>query len=562
MGGPLELSFVVSALRRYWWVFVGSVVLCSAAGAVMRGETQTVYESNSLMFISPPSDSLANAGGSSDRYVAGQLLVLGSESSAAAVAEALGDGSTAQSILSVLTVAQATSSDIVQLTISADSPERSQLIAKTYVEQYFGDLQSQLDVTRNTTLRGIDAQLAALQTQLDDIDARISAAMEPYLPPVGASNASSYPPIPPIEQVVPELVSQKQTLLGQYSNVSAAKTQLEVGSQVRVTSQVVQPPTLPTTALVSSNRKILVGGVLAGAFLGLVLSVFVARVSRRVLDEEEASELVGVPLVGAVPSFRTSSDRRSALEYLAPVASPFFDHLRVRVDALDRRHQALVVVVTGTETCVGTTTLAAALANRFAVNGAEVIVVDADSLHPELTELFERDDASVPSPSGRSEPSSKSQPKPLRHNRSAAPVTKQAPKPSAARTATPTRVSLGGSGVPLDSVRDALRRTRVPGLHVVAGSDLASGGGALRREDVPRILDALDSLADVIIIDGGPFLSAASTVQFTHMADAAVLAIPIGRQGKQALSLIAGQLREQQANVLPVSTPRFKHTTR
>ena len=484
----------------------------------MRGDTKTTYESHALMFISPPSDSLANAGGSSDRYVAGQLLVLGSESSAAAVAKTLGDGSTAQSILAVLTVTQATASDIVQLTVSADSPERSQLIAQTYVEQYFSDLQSQLDVTRNSTLKGIDAQLTTLQAQLDDIDGRIAKAMEPYLPPVGASNASSYPPIPPIEQVVPDLVSQKQTLLGQYSNVSAAKTQLELGSQVRVTSQIVQPPTLPTTAVVSSNRKILVIGVLGGAFLGLVLSVLAARVSRKVLDEEEASELVGVPLVGAVPSFRTSSDGRSALEYLPPAASPFIDHLRVRVDALDRRRQALVVVVTGTEVGVGTTTLVGALANRFAFNGAEVIVVDADSLHPELTDLFEPDAATVP--------------------------------------------SRGRAGVATDPVRDALRPTRVPGLHVVAGIDLAAGDGVLRREDVPRILDALDSLADVIIVDGGPFLSAASTVQFTHMADAAVLAIPIGRQGKQALSLIARQLREQQANVLPVSTPRLKRTTR
>ena len=61
--------------------------------------------------------------------------------------------------------------------------------------------------------------------------------------------------------------------------------------------------------------------------------------------------------------------------------------------------------------------------------------------------------------------------------------------------------------------------------------------------------------ADVIIVDGGPFLGAASTVQFAHIADAVVLTIPAGRQQKQALALIGRELREQQPNVLAVTTP-------
>jgi hypothetical protein len=80
-------------------------------------------------------------------------------------------------------------------------------------------------------------------------------------------------------------------------------------------------------------------------------------------------------------------------------------------------------------------------------------------------------------------------------------------------------------------------------------------GNVLRREDVPKLLARLDPLADVIIVDGGPFLGAASTVQFAHVADAVVLAIPSSRQQKQALALIGRELREQQPNVLPVCTP-------
>ena len=86
--------------------------------------------------------------------------------------------------------------------------------------------------------------------------------------------------------------------------------------------------------------------------------------------------------------------------------------------------------------------------------------------------------------------------------------------------------------------------------------------GLRRGQPIPRLLpgrgEAIplpDGKADVIIVDGGPFLGAASTVQFAHIADAVVLTIPSGRQQKQALALIGRELREQQDNVLAVTTP-------
>lgn len=507
----MDLSFVVSAVKRYWWLAIGGLLIGSAIGVMLRGETETVYQSRALLYIAPPSVSPATAGTSSDRYVAGQLLVLGSYSAAEEVAQTVGGGQTADSILATLSVVQAQNTDIVELVVSTPEARLSQRIAVVYVQQYFADLQTQVDATRNSSLAGVDAKLVVLQEELNAIDAAIAAAMAPYLPPAGTVCTTSCPPIPPIEQVVPNLVSQKQSVLSQFQSVTATKNQLELGDRVRVASQVVQDATLPTAPLVSSNRKILAAGVLGGLVLGLVLAVFAARVSRRVLDNEEASEILQVPVVGSVPNYRISSDRRAVIEYLPASATPFIDHLRVRTDALDRRHHSLIVLVTGTDVSVGTTSLAGALANRFALNGAEVLVVDADPLHPELSELFELQPAGLPAYVG------------------------------------------GPPRAP--GIAAFLRPTRVPNLQVVAAADMMDSGGVLRREDVPKLLARLDPLADVIIVDGGPFLGAASTVQFAHIADAVVLAIPKARQQKQALALIGRELREQQPNVLAVTTP-------
>lgn len=508
----MELSFVVSAVKRYWWLALGGLLVGTTVGVMLRGDTEATYDSKALLYIAPPSVSPASAGSnSSDRYVAGQLYVLGSRSAAQDVADALGDGATAESIVATLSVVQAQATDIVELTVSTADPQLSQSIANLYVQQYFANLQTQVDATRNTALAGVDAKLAVLQEALTATDAAIAAAMAPYLPPPGTVCTASCPPIPPIEQVVPNLVSQKQSLLSQYQNVSATKNELELGDRLQVSSQVVQDPTLPTAPVVSSNRKVLAAGILGGLVLGLILAVIAARLSRRVLDNEDAAEILGVPVVGSVPSYQISSDRRAVIEYLPSRATPFIDHLRVRVDALDRHHHALMVLVTGTDVSVGTTSLAGALANRFALNGAEVIVVDADPHHPELTQLFEVQPAAIPAYAGA-----------------------------------PTRAP---------GVSSVLRPTRVPSLNVVAAADMMESGGVLRREDVPKLLARLDPLADVIIVDGGPFLGAASTVQFAHIADAVVLAFPAARQQKQALGLIGRELREQQPNVLAVCTP-------
>jgi len=507
----VELSFVVSAVKRYWWLVLGGLLLGTTAGVLLRTESEPVYESKALLYIAPPSDSPATAAISSDRYVTGQMLVLGSQTAAQNVAQLVGGETTAESVLDSFSVVQAQATDIVELTVATGDPQLSQRIAAVWVQQYFAGLQTQVDDTRNTSLAGIDSKLADLQTQLTAIDAAIAAAMAPYLPAAGNCSVTACPPIPPIEQVVPDLVSQKQTLLTQYQNVSATKTQLELGDQIRVSSQIVQEATLPTVPVVASNRKVVAIGVLGGAVLALLLAVLAARLSRKVLDNQEASEILAVPVVGAVPSYRISSDRRAVIEYLPASATAFVDHLRVRTDALNRRHHALIVVVTGTDVSVGTTSLAGALANRFALNGAEVLVVDADPLHPELTELFELQPAGLPAYIG------------------------------------------GPPRAP--GIAALLRPTRVPNLQIVAASDMMEGASVLRREDVPKLLARLDPLAEVIIVDGGPFLGAASTVQFAHIADAVVLAFPDGRQQKQALALIGRELREKQPNVLAVSTP-------
>ena len=65
--------------------------------------------------------------------------------------------------------------------------------------------------------------------------------------------------------------------------------------------------------------------------------------------------------------------------------------------------------------------------------------------------------------------------------------------------------------------------------------------------------------ADVVIFDGGPLMSAVSTIQLTWVADAVVLAMP-PNQRIRSLEATAGELTHQQ--VLPVWTAAHRRGAR
>ena len=88
---------------------------------------------------------------------------------------------------------------------------------------------------------------------------------------------------PTLEQVAPDLVSRKDSLQAEYSQLLASKTALEIDQRLRVTSSIVQRGTVPDEP--EPPRTMLVyAGALGGFFIGLVGAVLLGRLSPRMLD--------------------------------------------------------------------------------------------------------------------------------------------------------------------------------------------------------------------------------------------------------------------------------------
>ncbi len=122
---------------------------------------------------------------------------------------------------------------------------------------------------------------------------------------------------------------------------------------------------------------------------GVAVATFLARSSRRVLDVEEASELLGLPFAGSLP--RARALRTGALDRLPELPDEFarsINELCVQAEVHGRLDEPLTVLVTGSQRIAGTTTVAAAMAARFGELGARVVLVDLDFDRPDLAEFF------------------------------------------------------------------------------------------------------------------------------------------------------------------------------
>jgi Mrp family chromosome partitioning ATPase len=520
----VELSFLISAVRRYWWLPLATMVLFAFLATQVTGGGVEQYKSRALVSITPPSDAGAaiSFNNNSDRYIAGQLSLITSESMADRVATQVGGGASAAAMKRLIVVAQLPASDVVEMAVITDDAEQSQRIVAAYVDQYFEVLTDQVKNQQKPGVDAIDAQIKAVESLLATANKEAEELLRPYRPEPG--DAIGTLTVPTLDQLDPALATRRANLQSEFQELTTSRNQLDLSSNLQVTSNIVQRATLADAPEPQSRRLLLIAGALAGLALGLATAVVLARLSPRVLDEEQLEDTLGRPLAAAYPRFAQLGKSRSPI--LAPLpanVSGVVDSLCVRAESMARSHDALVVVVAGTERSAGTTTLAASMANRFAANGAQTLLVDVDVRHPELSRVFAIDTPGLP----------------------------------ALLSARPSETSKTRQR---NSV-DPFASTSIPGLRLL-GLGPKGDTTVIRRQNVGDIIDRTIEQAQVVVFDVGPAIETASSVEFAQLADALVLAVPFDRQRVDRLEELGDRLADRVDALLPVAMPAAARSSR
>ena len=496
------------------------MVLGAIVGIGLRPSGAALYKTNAVLLISPPQNALGGTVflNDPDRYVLSQVSALQSTSIGERVASKL-SGETTDSIMRSISIQQRPKTDIVDVIAQSPNAERSQAIANAYAEQYISDLRTRAGSAQGPEQADIDTQLASLATKLTDLEKKLV----PVAAPTVKDPTATLPPDP-------TATAERETVLRQYEKLLDTKSQLDLNSKLKVTSEIIQPALLPKYPN-AKGGKVLAGiGIFGGLVLGFAAALIAARFSRMVSDDSQIEDLVGQPVAGHVPTIaKFPGPRPEALVALPPRVESLVDQLCVRAEANAATDGTLRVAVISTQRGAGASTLAVTMAGRFARGGASVVLVDADQLDPTLSTTFRTGgDAGIPSVLAR-----------------------VADEPEG-RTGNGSGGSGSGNGRRMGAgPRSIFTTTSLPELRVL-GLGPKPDVPVLRRANVNQLIERLSGEAQVLVIDGGCVLDAATTVQLAQHVDAIVLAIPSRGQRMSSLEVVARQLRGHEGELLPV----------
>jgi Mrp family chromosome partitioning ATPase len=511
----MELEFVWKAVRRYWPVVVACTLMSVAAATLLSPSAAIRYQSSALVLITS-----GEGGSAGDRYVSSELVILRSPPIAERAMELAGAPMSALAGSDAVTFAQIPGTDVVRIIASSTAPAEAQAIANGYLDAYLEGKRALGVADQDVDAASLQERVSEIEGQLDDIEQRVEEELAPYVEAAPASNeVQGTISIPTIQDVAPALSVEREVLIDQYRTALSQLSELQFAAPESsvVDRQVIQRAELPSQALATSSNMLEIAVVLGGLLLGVALATVLARASRYVLDADEVESILEAPIAAVVPKRRSLTSR--SLDQLAQlpvdVSTPI-NELCVQVESAGASAPGWSVVVTGTRRHIGTTTVAAAMANRFAELGSRVVLVDLDTEDPALSAHFDVDRGGL-----------------------------------AALAAAGERDWEDIMFVPTGS----------PMLSIIGGW----AGPGRSRPSRPELEAALRSLArhaDLVVVDAGPLLASSSAAILAQSSDAVVLTVPIARQPRASLEQVARQLDVGDRALFPVAVPNPRRARR
>ena len=341
----MELSFVLAALRRRLWLVALFALLGALPGLLADPPTGNEYRSVAkLMIVQPTVGSTNFFAADPDRYVLGQLSVLGSANLVNEVA--LDVGRSITFVREAVTIEHDPGTDIVTLEAITNEADLSRQVAQSYVEVYMTTLED--DRSDGDELQRLNDNINRLRAVLVELNSSIADQMGPIVNQVLGDRDPK--PLPSIDQIAPALVTERNVAEAELRQLVQQRNELISDSRLRINTRIIQYATQPSEPIPPGGQFLLAGGLFAGAMLGVVAAMAWARFSTKVLDIETASEILAAPVVSELPHYRSLARQPlAAFQSLPRSAIPVIDQLCVRAEAKARINEPLIVAVVGTQ---------------------------------------------------------------------------------------------------------------------------------------------------------------------------------------------------------------------
>jgi capsular exopolysaccharide synthesis family protein len=470
----LEILFV-----RQRRLFIAVFLVAVAAAVAVTYSLPREYLATTTLFVGEnrPVSTGANAVQLDEVLAKTYVSLLGTSSMKAQVVTEMPFRTTEHELTSKVSFEVIGSTHLIAVSATDRNPHRARTLANTYARTFVRSQQQAAAVASTGQLQSLNNQIGALALEADRLAGNPSPAAQSRR-----------------EQALNELNALRASYSASQQNVSLQ------GNNIAVSS----PATVPGTP--SKPRRKL--DIAVGVILALILATAAALLrnvfDKRVRNEDELTELLGVPVLARIPvvgSDETSQRRiKEAIQFL-----------RTNLQHGVVSERGTVVAVTSAMPGEGKTTVTSELATSLGTMGLRAVAVDCDLRRPMLNQSFD-----VESSEGV------------------------------------TNVLVGA----LD-VSSVIVPTSRPGVRIVPAGPVPPNPATILAGDGPaHLLEDLRREADYIVIDTPPVTAGAETSIVAAAADSVVLVVDLAVARRDALTAARDQLARTGAHVTGIVVNR------
>jgi succinoglycan biosynthesis transport protein ExoP len=495
----MEFKQYILPLKRWWWLLVAATMIAAGSSYLATLRQPPIYQTLSTLMIGQVITDPNPTGAEftlSRQLAENYAEIANREPVKISTREALG--------LSWLPDYRATAlpnGQFIEIVVTDILPERAQAVANELARQL---------ILRSPTGSQTDEQdrQAFVQTQLDNLQLQITETeteIQTLREALGGMDSARQ--IADTQVQITALEAKLADLQGIYSDL-LANTQ---GGAINTIS-VIEEAYKPVVPIGPNKMLIILLSSAVGLSLALVAAYVLEYMDDTVKSPEEVEKLTNVPVIGYLSEldvkdvgalYAADNPRHPSVEEMRT--------LRTNLEFAGVDQPLKTLLVTSTEMEVGKTSVAANLAIVMSQAEKEVVLVDADLRRPNVYNFY-----GFQNKVGLSDV--------FRGEFDLDGVSKQWP---------------GGD------------------VSVITAGDLPPNPSELLgSKRMSEILEALGSKADIVIIDGPPFVVADAPV-LASKVDGVLLVVRLGHTRKPAINALMEQISRSRANVIGVALNRI-----
>lgn len=509
----MELRQYVTILWKRWWLVALTTLVAAVTALVVSLTATPMYRSTVTLEVirgGDPSQDPYLAARATETTAGTYVQQMTASAVMDQVSARLGLGLTARQISAYISASQITDSGMVQISAEHPNPELAKALAETTAQVFIEQKQAQQQARYGASLTELEAQVAELEAEITATRGAIATL----------GNEETLAPAARVELArLQTLLSNDQTRL----TVLLQSTEQFRLAMVRYTDylSVFSPAELPRAPFSPQPLRNTALALVVGAMIGVGVAFLLDYLDDTVHTPEDAREALGINVLGAVPDVADEEAIGwfAQAQPLSPTAESF-RNLRTGLQYVSLDAPLRTLLVTSTEPDEGKTFIASNLATVFALTDRKVLLLEADLRRPTVHRRWQE---------------------------KRAPGLTEALKAysDALMGATPEEPSPVAGEDPLDHVAAFIRPTRVEGLALLtAGAEVATPSELLNSQTFRRMVEALLSRYDLLVIDTPPILAASDATILANHVDGIVM---VAVSGKTRLPSIARAIERVQS---------------